>query len=763
MPSLRRRSFPVFFSLLICFIAVLILPIVTGSFVYRQINAMFRQRSIDAASFMLRQSALTFERFFEVSDNTVYALAVNPSVQSAARLDRPDFASKDILYFTALIGQMSSVDLTGILQSEMILFLKKPDAIVRHESVSFNIKQYYNTFLRYEDYDYDEWAGMILSQPLNRFFIPSKLMTLRALDIEYNKEFVAYVHSFPLLSSIVLIDSDAARSLLSESVISATGAALIMDRDGNVILYAGNGGIETEICQSLLSERDADGFIREIGGEQMIILTYDSPYNGLQYVSANPANEAMQDVFYLQRTAAVFVCAILIGGLSLSFFMSRQYTKPIREIIALLDKRYLSNGRIAGNLRTVRDNIVDLVTSNDELSVAVDNQTAISKNLFIDRLLNGMVKGQEEIDRFIEYFGMNLSGSCYDVLLIARQTDEEDDGYYIGSMLDQDVFKLAIDKILQETVTLNGYSHLVDNKTAALILCLEHEAGDGAYKIITLFLDELRDNLAGIISSPLTIGVGTVYRKLFDISFSFVEARIAMERAQSENSESTVWYNELDSAQKCGFYYPPDLEHKFINLVKMGKKDELLHNLHQIYKENFSNRSLVKNIQIQLFFEMRSTIIKILNEINSDADAGDIQHMDFSVTPEFDVLQAFTNTYVALCDSVNKNKKSHNEKLIEAILQSIDERYTDSNMSVDGLAGSFNISPAYFSRFFKEQTGEVFSGYIENKRINKACELLKETNWSIDKIAAVTGYNSAYSFRRAFKKKVGAVPTEYRK
>ncbi|MCJ8008248.1 helix-turn-helix domain-containing protein [Lederbergia wuyishanensis] len=64
---------------------------------------------------------------------------------------------------------------------------------------------------------------------------------------------------------------------------------------------------------------------------------------------------------------------------------------------------------------------------------------------------------------------------------------------------------------------------------------------------------------------------------------------------------------------------------------------------------------------------------------------------------------------------------------------------------------------------FKEYVGINISDYIEDVRINFAKTKLGETTLSIEEIAEQAGYNSAHSFRRAFKRKTGTSPSDFRK
>jgi two-component system response regulator YesN len=73
-----------------------------------------------------------------------------------------------------------------------------------------------------------------------------------------------------------------------------------------------------------------------------------------------------------------------------------------------------------------------------------------------------------------------------------------------------------------------------------------------------------------------------------------------------------------------------------------------------------------------------------------------------------------------------------------------------------------DISPYYFSKLFKEETGENFIECLTNIRIEKAKQLLQNKEVSIKNICVETGYSDPNYFSRIFKKQVGITPTEYR-
>ena len=83
-------------------------------------------------------------------------------------------------------------------------------------------------------------------------------------------------------------------------------------------------------------------------------------------------------------------------------------------------------------------------------------------------------------------------------------------------------------------------------------------------------------------------------------------------------------------------------------------------------------------------------------------------------------------------------------------------------ISLDDVSRQVNISPYYFSKIFKEESGLNFIEYLTNIRIDKAKELLSETDMSIKEVCATCGYTDPNYFSRSFKKNVGVTPTEYK-
>ena len=84
------------------------------------------------------------------------------------------------------------------------------------------------------------------------------------------------------------------------------------------------------------------------------------------------------------------------------------------------------------------------------------------------------------------------------------------------------------------------------------------------------------------------------------------------------------------------------------------------------------------------------------------------------------------------------------------------------DITLEQVAERVCLSPAYFSKVFKRETGQGFAEYLTEIRIAAAKKYLAETRESVKNIAALVGYQDEKYFSKVFKKTVGIKPTVYR-
>ncbi len=83
-------------------------------------------------------------------------------------------------------------------------------------------------------------------------------------------------------------------------------------------------------------------------------------------------------------------------------------------------------------------------------------------------------------------------------------------------------------------------------------------------------------------------------------------------------------------------------------------------------------------------------------------------------------------------------------------------------ISLEEISEIAKMSPFAFSRYFKKNGGAGFVEYLNRVRTNKACYLLRETDYQVHKIAVECGFTSISNFNKQFRKTEGLSPRDYR-
>ena len=126
------------------------------------------------------------------------------------------------------------------------------------------------------------------------------------------------------------------------------------------------------------------------------------------------------------------------------------------------------------------------------------------------------------------------------------------------------------------------------------------------------------------------------------------------------------------------------------------------------------------------------------------------------------ILDSYVN--VILCKVFRKIFVRNGEKdllIPQDILDYIAEHFNE-RISLSDLSQRCFYNPAYFSRLFKKTFNMSFTDYIMDLRLKRCCELLKNSDYTIERIIEECGFSDRNTFYERFKNKYGCTPSEYR-
>lgn len=194
-----------------------------------------------------------------------------------------------------------------------------------------------------------------------------------------------------------------------------------------------------------------------------------------------------------------------------------------------------------------------------------------------------------------------------------------------------------------------------------------------------------------------------------------------------------------------------------IKKLEIEKITDIIEDCFKTYKDNkLEKRQIITNI-IHLHDFIINTFL--LNHILPKYDLSiNLESLLERCSTFTDLKDYFIDFFKKLTENSNLYK---NKDIIELITGYIHSHYRE-RFSLEDISVKFGISPSHLSRSFYKKTGIHFIEYVNQVKINKAKQLLINSNMIISEIFEDIGYDNLEHFSRVFKKYVGVSPSKYR-
>jgi AraC-like DNA-binding protein len=259
---------------------------------------------------------------------------------------------------------------------------------------------------------------------------------------------------------------------------------------------------------------------------------------------------------------------------------------------------------------------------------------------------------------------------------------------------------------------------------------------------------------------------------LSEFIFANKEALTALSFSLTDSHDDITVYSDqmfIPAENSYGCFYPQTAADLLIKGMKNHDTDLIHFILTVLEDENtrlhpFSSEQMIAGQMLALHNAVTATFFG-LNPVKY----GFLEQL-FAFQQEIIGCQGNFEHYFShlhdLCLSVSASlagqRMSKKKELVQETADFILQNYADANLNLSGTAQHFQVSEGYLSSIFKEHAGICFAEYLEKCRIEKSCVLLSDTASTIEQIAEDVGYNSVYSYRRAFKRLFHISPSAYR-
>lgn len=110
----------------------------------------------------------------------------------------------------------------------------------------------------------------------------------------------------------------------------------------------------------------------------------------------------------------------------------------------------------------------------------------------------------------------------------------------------------------------------------------------------------------------------------------------------------------------------------------------------------------------------------------------------------------------------SRHDGSYQDDRVRRIVRFVEEGYS-RKLSLEEVGRSVNMSPSSVCRYFKRRTHQNLWEYINSFRINRAAQLVVETQLPISEIGPRCGFTNVSNFNHLFRAHLGTTPSDYRR
>lgn len=464
-----------------------------------------------------------------------------------------------------------------------------------------------------------------------------------------------------------------------------------------------------------------------------------------RYILIIPQQEPLARLHTLRLYTWILLFLAMTGGVGLAVYFSLRNGKPINRMTYTL-KDY--NEERSGYPLVELDNAVNqIVQENKENIVAL-------KQVFFHNLLKADFLSRTEMEYMAKKVGIELQDGTYYAAAI-RFFPQVDVNSIDGITIEEArKLQVAVREYLDNCYPLPLWSY----KRNALVTTYIIEVAEK--EELFRSLQDAVTWLSGEYHADACWGVGAPRSDLMLFWKSAEEAYSALE--YNEKGEAVCLYSEtLFQENTC--YIPYSIEEYLVNALRGGDSRTVTEVLQMIQEENFVRR----DIGHRQFVKLNHNICELLSGFIKEIDGNEDRLVDLGsklIEKRMDHTEYFAcldSLCKDICEySLNQKNRKKREK-VDAILGFIRNNYANPGLGLGMVSAHCKLSEGYLSAIFKEEMHINFADYLENIRIEKACELLL-TGELVTVIAEKTGYNSVQSFRRAFKRVKKVSPSEYK-
>ncbi|HZG83400.1 helix-turn-helix domain-containing protein [Paenibacillus sp.] len=566
---------------------------------------------------------------------------------------------------------------------------------------------------------------------------------------------------------IIDIPGNQLRNYLIEK--NALGDILILDENYRLLTaqnesVIGDAAVLDALIARLKASEDPSGLYEtSFGGKQVGVAYQRSTFNGWIYISIIPIDLVRLESRQTGALILIASIAMLLFAVAISLAGSHRMYTPIQRLYQSLFVHADKGRKRLDEFRAIHEGFASMRRTQLEMADSLRSHTRQLEEYYVLKLIRGEIPPSKIYEK-LEFVQVDATKWKHMALLTIQIDTLRGTRYSDG---DSELLLFAINNIVGDLVPEHRRLRpIVADSFQVTLVFDDPNANEDFRTSVYSLAKRIQEGIESCLALRVSIGVSRMYSGPKDAKIAYREARDALKYRVLYGQKTILRIEDVQPAQAVATQYPKDLERQILDAVKMADREGLPPLLDAFFKDiggqyhNYNDYQIaVTRFFVNLIRLLQESGVPQLEPFGGEPPRLEQLHALASVQ---DVRDWFAGQLIGPMMRVFEEQRKNRHRTISQEIVEMIHRDYDTDLTLESCSHALNYHPSYISKVLRQELGISFSDYLLRYRIQKAKEMLEETDLKVSEIAEKLGYNNSQNFIRSFRKLAGTTPGSYR-
>ncbi|MGC5772118.1 helix-turn-helix domain-containing protein [Paenibacillus pabuli] len=543
--------------------------------------------------------------------------------------------------------------------------------------------------------------------------------------------------------------------MLLSSVSDLDSHRFILDTDNQPLYDLGNYAVGEGAVNQVLTQLDGEK-LGEFKHEGKILLASQtiSPYTGWHYLSVISQESLLANAQKIRNIVFIVSLLALVAGAATITFYNAAAFRPVRRMRQLLSG--YDQERISSEQIDLEKIMGQLLTDHAQQAINLRQTLPEASSKFLMDIYNGNMTGNREMgEKWRRYF---KEWSDEPLAIAMLSIDDYHAWCERFKKSDHSLLKFAIANIIAELLSGQWRVLTADLGSDRMLVMLQplqpwrnSRAGTAIGEAISM--------IPQLLKFQVSSGVSDYHEGLMQLQRAMHEAESALDYRLYRGYERVILFEEISGKQ-----LPENTseKHEFMTqlteTVEAGRGEEAMKALDKMISrmryEQWHPSSAMAFLEA-----VAATLERI--RVNRETEGCGLEVSGLRTMHLEAVCDLLRQQIGTLAEWFGSLMLSKDFILCQQMITFMNNHLEDP-VSIQEIAEHAGIGSSLASQLFKQEMSDTIHGYFTKLRMERACELLLDTDYRISEIASMVGYQHENSFIRVYRKYKDITPGKYR-